>query len=69
MPRIVDEIAEFVTGEVGLSDLDRILTTILFTDIVASTEHAAHVGDAPVALPPGHAPTSRGSRTAAAVPR
>jgi class 3 adenylate cyclase/pimeloyl-ACP methyl ester carboxylesterase len=46
MPSIVEAIAEHVTGEVVVSDVDRVLTTILFTDIVASTEHAARVGDA-----------------------
>ena len=42
---IVDEIEEFLTGARHQSDPDRALATILFTDIVASTEHAAEVGD------------------------
>jgi class 3 adenylate cyclase len=42
---IVDEIEEFVTGVRGGSGTDRILTTILFTDIVNSTEHAIRRGD------------------------
>jgi class 3 adenylate cyclase len=46
MPRIVAAVAELVTGDAGLSDPDRILATILFTDIVGSTEHAADLGDA-----------------------
>jgi pimeloyl-ACP methyl ester carboxylesterase/class 3 adenylate cyclase len=39
------EVAEFLTGEDMQFDVDRILTTVLFTDIVSSTEHAASVGD------------------------
>ncbi len=35
---------EFLTGERPV-EVDRILTTILFTDIVGSTQHAASVGD------------------------
>jgi class 3 adenylate cyclase len=38
-------IAEFITGEAPPIEIDRILTTILFTDIVASTERAAALGD------------------------
>jgi len=38
------EIAEFVTGE-RPPDIDRILTTVLFTDIVGSTERVAALGD------------------------
>jgi class 3 adenylate cyclase len=40
------DIAEFLTGERPSSDVDRVLTTILFTDIVGSTETAATLGDA-----------------------
>ena len=40
MPRIVAEVSELVTGDMVPTDADRILTTILFTDIVGSTEHA-----------------------------
>jgi class 3 adenylate cyclase/pimeloyl-ACP methyl ester carboxylesterase len=42
---IVDEIEEFVTGERGAADVDRVLATVLFTDIVRSTERAAQLGD------------------------
>jgi class 3 adenylate cyclase len=42
---IVDEIEEFLTGARHRSDPDRALATILFTDIVASTERAAELGD------------------------
>ena len=42
---VLDEIEEFVTGARGSHDPDRVLSTILFTDIVASTELAAMLGD------------------------
>ncbi len=41
----LEEISEFLTGERPPVEVDRILTTVLFTDIVASTERAASVGD------------------------
>jgi class 3 adenylate cyclase/pimeloyl-ACP methyl ester carboxylesterase len=41
----IDEIVEFVTGERPAVEVDRILTTLLFTDIVGSTERAAALGD------------------------
>ena len=42
---LLDEIEEFVTGSRGTHDADRILATVMFTDIVSSTEHAARLGD------------------------
>jgi pimeloyl-ACP methyl ester carboxylesterase len=42
---ILDEIEEFLTGVRGGFDGERVLTTVLFTDIVASTERAALLGD------------------------
>jgi len=42
---IVDEIEEFLTGSRHRSDPDRALATILFTDIVSSTERVADLGD------------------------
>jgi class 3 adenylate cyclase len=42
---MLDEIEEFVTGQRRGPDVDRILTTVLFTDIVGSTERAGEVGD------------------------
>lgn len=42
---IVDEIEEFTTGVRHGSEPDRVLATVLFTDIVASTERAAALGD------------------------
>ncbi len=41
---VLDEIEEFVTGTRGL-DTERVLTTIVFTDIVGSTQRAAELGD------------------------
>jgi class 3 adenylate cyclase len=40
-----DEVAEFLTGERPAVDIERILTTVLFTDIVGSTARAASLGD------------------------
>ena len=42
---VVDEVAEFLTGERPVVEVERVLTTVLFTDIVASTEHLASLGD------------------------
>jgi class 3 adenylate cyclase len=42
---MLDEIKEFITGERHGPDPDRILATILFTDIVGSTDRAAGLGD------------------------
>ena len=42
---LIDEIEEFLTGARTGGDPDRILTTLLFTDIVDSTLRAAEVGD------------------------
>jgi pimeloyl-ACP methyl ester carboxylesterase len=42
---IVSEVEEFVTGLRTAPPLDRVLSTILFTDIVRSTETAAELGD------------------------
>jgi class 3 adenylate cyclase/pimeloyl-ACP methyl ester carboxylesterase len=42
----VEEVTEFLTGDRPVVvDVDRVLTTVLFTDIVASTEQLASVGD------------------------
>jgi len=43
--RIVAEVEEFVTGTRSAVADDRILATLLFTDIVGSTERAAELGD------------------------
>ncbi|MFL6238172.1 MAG: adenylate/guanylate cyclase domain-containing protein [Actinomycetes bacterium] len=42
---ISDEIEEFMIGERGSPLLDRVLATVLFTDIVESTPHVLAVGD------------------------
>jgi pimeloyl-ACP methyl ester carboxylesterase/class 3 adenylate cyclase len=41
-----EEIEEFLTGARHAPPADRVLTTVLFTDIVGSTERAAALGDA-----------------------
>lgn len=43
--QVLDEIEEFVTGFRAGPNPERALATVLFTDIVGSTEHAANVGD------------------------
>jgi class 3 adenylate cyclase len=45
--QMLDEIEEFVTGVRGGSGAERILATVLFTDIVGSTDRAAALGDGP----------------------
>ena len=42
---IVNEIQEFLTGERPTIEPDRVLATVLFTDIVDSTKRAAEMGD------------------------
>ena len=42
---MLDEIEEFLTGARRGPTADRLLTTVLFTDIVGSTERAGEVGD------------------------
>jgi class 3 adenylate cyclase len=42
---MLDEVEEFVTGVRGGFASERVLTTIMFTDIVGSTERAAVLGD------------------------
>jgi class 3 adenylate cyclase/DNA-binding CsgD family transcriptional regulator len=39
------EIEEFVTGRPAAAVSDRVLATVLFNDIVGSTDHAAELGD------------------------
>jgi class 3 adenylate cyclase len=43
--RVADEIEEFLTGARTGKDPDRLLTTLLFTDIVDSTTRASEMGD------------------------
>src|SRR5262249_24365693 len=42
---LLGSIEEFLTGTRAKTDSDRIMATLLFTDIVASTERAAELGD------------------------
>ena len=42
---VIDEIEEFVTGSRPRHDSERVLATVLFTDIVESTKLAAELGD------------------------
>ena len=42
---VVDEIEEFLTGIRPAPEPDRVLATVLFTDVVGSTERAASLGD------------------------
>ncbi|HEU5211348.1 MAG TPA: adenylate/guanylate cyclase domain-containing protein [Gaiellaceae bacterium] len=42
---LLDEVQEFLTGARRGPDPDRVLATVLFTDIVGSTERAAALGD------------------------
>jgi class 3 adenylate cyclase len=42
---VLDEIQEFATGVRPAHEPDRVLSTVLFTDIVSSTERAAAAGD------------------------
>lgn len=43
--RVVGEIEEFLTGIRHQPEPDRVLATVLFTDIVGSTERASELGD------------------------
>ena len=43
--RILDEVEEFLTGSRSEVEIDRVLATVLFTDIVDSTKRAAELGD------------------------
>ena len=43
---ILGEVEEFITGTRRPPETDRVLATVLFTDIVGSTERAAKLGDA-----------------------
>jgi class 3 adenylate cyclase len=45
-PEIADEIELFVSGDAPPAVPDRVLATLMFTDIVGSTERTAELGDA-----------------------
>src|SRR5262245_11777357 len=42
---LLDAIEEFVTGRVPARDVDRVLATVMFTDVVGSTDQVAGMGD------------------------
>jgi class 3 adenylate cyclase len=42
---VLSEIEEFVTGNKHVEEPDRVLATVMFADIVGSTERAASIGD------------------------
>ena len=42
---VVDEVEEFVTGSRPVHEPDRVLATVLFTDVVGSTQRAHELGD------------------------
>jgi len=46
-PDLMGAIEEFITGarQVGIEELDRVLTTVLFVDVAGSTERASELGD------------------------
>jgi class 3 adenylate cyclase/pimeloyl-ACP methyl ester carboxylesterase len=44
-PFAIEDVEEFLTGRRPSSDIDRVLATVLFTDIVGSTETASRLGD------------------------
>ncbi|HZM35300.1 MAG TPA: adenylate/guanylate cyclase domain-containing protein [Burkholderiales bacterium] len=43
--KILDDIQEFLTGTRHAAEVDRVLATVMFADIVKSTERAAEIGD------------------------
>ena len=43
--RLLEEVEEFLTGRRSVHEQDRVLATVLFTDIVGSTEQAIRLGD------------------------
>ena len=61
----VAEIREFLTGRRETGTPDRILATVLFTDLVGSTERAAELGRPALARPARTAPRCRATRASA----
>jgi class 3 adenylate cyclase len=47
METVLSDIQEFITGERPIDSSDRVLATVLFLDIVSSTERAAELRDTP----------------------
>ncbi|MGI9084470.1 MAG: adenylate/guanylate cyclase domain-containing protein [Aeromicrobium sp.] len=44
---VIDEVEEFLTGVRRATEIDRVLATVMFTDIVDSTKRATAMGDRP----------------------
>ena len=65
---IIEEVTAFLTGERPVVEVDRVLTTVLFTDIVASTEQLG-LPRGPAMERDARCPRPRGARTAAPLPR
>ena len=42
---LLDAIEEFVTGKLPMHGVDRVLATVMFTDVVGSSDHATRSGD------------------------
>jgi class 3 adenylate cyclase len=42
---LLDAVEEFVTGRLPTPEVDRVLATVMFTDVVGSTDQAAGMGD------------------------
>jgi len=42
---VADQIEEFITGQRQAREIDRVLATVMFTDIVESTRRASEIGD------------------------
>lgn len=42
---VLDDVQEFLTGARPVREVDRVLATVLFTDIVGSTDHLSRLGD------------------------
>jgi class 3 adenylate cyclase len=45
LDHLIDEVEEFITGERHRPEPDRMLATVMFTDVVGSTKHATRLGD------------------------
>jgi class 3 adenylate cyclase len=43
--RVLDEVSSFLTGGLRATPTNRVLSTVLFTDIVGSTARARALGD------------------------
>ena len=49
---VLNEVEQFLTGKHEVREPERVLATVLFADIVGSTERAAALGDRPSARRP-----------------